>query len=204
MSEIRPLFDLLWILNSLTHERQLGASEPHLFGYLACVMSIYDGRDPSWWGYSFTTTRAGAPFAEDLAEALPLAVGAGLVVQEGSVISLTTAGESDAGSLRRLPSMASRLVYLRAATNAALALPLPTITEAVSSEPQLAQAVRLGQARALFDENGLALLRPHLDGLRDLHGASAASDPVADLSVRGILWLSYLVGRGKAPSVVGV
>jgi hypothetical protein len=198
MAANQSSFDLLWILAALSPvTRELDGSEAHLFAYLACLLAVYDGREPTWWGYAFTTTRVGAPFSSDLDQAQDVLVGSGLIEQRDTLLVLTDAGGQEAAELALLPSSLQRLSYLRAATNSALALPLPSITNAISREPQLSHAVPLRQLRALLDDTGLVLLEPHFDSLRTVLGRLGAEDKTAELSIHGIFWLTYLAHQAE-------
>jgi hypothetical protein len=174
-------------------ERSLGglkSAEIHSVTYLACLLSIYDGHLPDEWEYSYTSTKAGAPFSTSIDEAVGRMLATRTLTTDGQLLTPSEKGHQIFEQLKMLPSLHGRERFLEAACGVTLMMPLPTVTEAVLHEPQLQAAVALGQLRPLLDETGLAVIRPHIEGLRLV--LQEEETPRADLLVPAALWLSYL------------
>jgi hypothetical protein len=167
-----------------------GASEGelHTLAYLSCLLAVFNGNPPVWWGYPFTATRAGAPFAHALREAIQEEQRAGLLVLHDRVLRPSDAGNHELRAIRPLILNRRRVRYLEAASATALAMPLPSVSDALSFEPGLRRALRFVRTKALLDQAGLDLLANQFRVLEQ-----ALDDDVdADLLVPSVVWLTYL------------
>lgn len=183
-------FDVGFVCAQL--ERNLGGLRPaeiHSVTYLSCLLSIYDGCAPGAWEYLYTSTKAGTPFSPDIDQAIDRMLAGALLAEDGQLLVLSEKGRGLLQGLRALPSLSGRERFLEPACSVTLTMPLPAVTEALLHEPQLEAAVSLGQLRPLLDETGLAVVRPHLVGLR---AAMSEHGPLRDLIVPAIVWMSYL------------
>jgi hypothetical protein len=172
-----------------------GESEIANFGYLGCLLSVYRGLPPSDWGYSFAATKAAAPYSEELSEALESCRLSGLVDEGGNGFSLSIRGSVELEGLSQLRRFSSRRAYIDAACQSATAIPLPLVTESLSAEPQLRQALRLSSLRPLLDEAGRHVVLSHFAALSQ---AVAQSE---DLFVPAVVWLAYLARQVEADAV---
>lgn len=163
--------------------------ELHTLAYLACLLSVYDDHDVRWWGYRFTATRAGAPFAYALDQALTAASEAGLLVRGDRVWSVSERGRVELEQLEPLVLNHRRLAYLKAAGGAALAMPLPSVASALSAEPGLRRALNFVRTRELLDETGVSLLEDQFAVVSEALEDDAAA---RDLMVPAVVWLTYL------------
>ena len=188
-SSARAAYDALELAGRLAEQGERGftAGELHSLAYLGCLLAVYDGREPRWWGYTFTATTTGAPYALALAEAVDRLL-ARERLAETDVVLLTRDGREELDALRGFAMNERRARYLAGACDAAIALPLPSVTEAISYEPQMASGVELGVKQPLLDETGLELVRPHLEALREALGER----PGGTMMVPAVLWLTYL------------
>jgi len=180
------------------------AAEIHSFAYLACLLSMYDGHHGSEWGYAFTATPAGAPFAPELADATDRVRSAGLLVEHRPLFALSDAGRRILETLSRLKMLAPRLPYLSAATASAALLPLPSVRDALAHEPQLRAAMDSIGASELLDDAGVEIVRAQFDAVRDALAADGRSR--AGLVVPAVVWLTYLadaVRRDEHAEAVG-
>jgi hypothetical protein len=188
---VAATFDALWLANALQRAADGGSrAELHTLAYLGCLMSVFDKRAANWWSYGFTATRAGAPFARALSEAIDAAERAGLLRRRSRVTVPTERGRHELDAMGGWPLNRRRVRYLDAASATALAIPLPSVADALSFEPGLRRTLRFVRVRSLLDEAGVALLEKQFD---DLHEA-LADRPTAsqDLMVPAVLWLTYL------------
>jgi hypothetical protein len=186
-------FDCLSIIDELVQiAGGAGESEIANFGYLSCLLSVYRGAPPSDWGYGFAATKVAAPYSEDLSEALETCRLSGLVDEGASGFSLSSRGLAELEGLSGLRRFSPRRSYLRAACQSATAIPLPLVTESLSAEPQLRQALRLASQRPLLDEAGRHVVLSHFSAL-------AQAVPAAeDLFVPAVVWLAYLARQVEA------
>jgi hypothetical protein len=190
-------FDALWLADALQRSVDGGSrAELHTLAYLGCLLAVFDGRAPAWWAYRFTATRAGAPFAQALSEGVDAAEQAGMFRRRGHVLRLTDRGRRELDVTAGWPLNARRVRYLDAASATALAIPLPSVADALSFEPGLRRALRFVKVRALLDEAGLALLEAQFAALE----SALAQQPRAeeDLMVPAVVWLTYLAQERPA------
>jgi hypothetical protein len=174
------------------------AVELHLFAYLGCLMSIYDGRTPSQWQYSFVATPSGAPYAEVLAGETQRLRAAGMLVEEGPLLAPSRQGQELLESLRDLSASQERAPYLEAACAAASVLPLPTVAHAVAAEPGLQNALGAHAPRELLGDAELTLVDEQFGAVTEALAERVAEK--ADLLVPTSLWLSYLDAVSKGAS----
>lgn len=188
-----PTFDTLTIASALGASSG-GATEQEIqsFAYLSCLLALYEGKDVSWWTYTFTATEVGTPFSDDLRECSEHLLATGLLSRFDSVLKPTSKGRRDLAFFQTLRIYEPRQRYLSAACSCVLSLPLATIGATLVQDPQLRPAIELAQTRALLDETGMALLRPHLEGLREVLNYDRLSQADRDLMIPAVLWLEYL------------
>jgi hypothetical protein len=189
-------FDALVIVDRLGRtEGGATPAELHVFSYLACLMSLYDGRVPGEWAYGFAATPSGAPYAVALADECDRLRAAGKLIDRREVLMLTDPGREEVTLFRSLASFSARERYLEASCAAATLLPLPAVADALSLEPQLQQALRAPSARELFKAAGCALLDQHFSALSDT--LRQRSPDTSDLLVAVTVWLTYLTISGR-------
>jgi hypothetical protein len=185
-------FDALFITKNLSSLTQgLTQDEISVFSYLACLLSLYDSKQPSWWQYSFTATEAGYPSSDTLREACSLLVAAGSLAKHVETLELTSVGDDDVDSLARFGSYQPRIPYLAAACSTALTQSLPSIGDSISADPQLRSALLSSQVKPLLDRTGAALLQPYIDGLQNAMDSAGVGSHKEDLLVPAMVWISY-------------
>jgi hypothetical protein len=162
--------------------------------YLACLMAVYDGHPPQWWGFGYSVTETGAPFAREPSAAVGGLVAARWLLRDGRVHRLSTAGRTEFDFESTLGPNQRRLRYLRAASSAALSMPLPSISDALSHEPGLRRALSYLRRKQLLDETSLALLSEQFAALTD--GLGRAPQDREDLMIPVVVWLTYLTQTG--------
>lgn len=190
-------FDVLAIADRLGQtEGGVAPAELHIFSYLACLMSLYDGRGSAEWSYGFAATPAGAPYAVVLAEECDRLRAAGRLLDHGEVVVLSETGVQEVAGLRGFKSLLVRERYLEAACASATLLPLPSVADALSFEPQLQRALRAPSTRELFKPVGQALLNEHFRALADALRQRAPD--TSDLLVATTVWLTYLAVSGQS------
>lgn len=200
-ASVAAVYDIYFISSELS-QREGGVSraEIHSISYLACLLGVYDGLPVDAWRYEFASTKAGAPYAGAIDQALVLLQATGAITESSGLFSLTERGRSIFRGIRRLPSLSGRERYLDPACSVSLALSLPTVTEAVTNEPQLRVAMSLGQSRRLLDQPGVVVVDEHFRGLRSVLGTDSGQP--SHLFTAAIVWLTYLSQQSQAAEVI--
>lgn len=190
-------FDALFITDALSgFAAGAGVVELHLFAYLACLVSIYDGCEASDWQYEFVATPAGAPYAAALAAECDRLRATGLLVDQGPLLKLSPLAEADITVIRRFATARARTPYLDAACSAATLLPLPNVTNAIANEPGLQQALRQHGSKELLNQTELMLVDTQFRAVSDALAERPGTH--ADLLVPTTLWLGYLNATTRA------
>jgi len=166
-----------------------GASQMEFqrIAFLSCLLSIYQAKPASDWGYRFANTGAGTPFSDELSDAIGfLLIGAQLLHSNGR-IRITEGGRAMLMTIRGLDSMAGRSECLDAACASMLAVPRATMTNGLDQEPTVAASHLRSGATMLLQEPHLQMLHDHFDVL-----AKVISPRDLDLFSPSVLWLSYM------------
>ena len=173
----------------------ISVPELHLYAYLGCLLALFDGVPVADWGYRFTVTREGIPFSADLETARDGAVQRGVILLQERIL-VKQGGERFDEEFKlycELEQSARRRDWLRAAVQCALALPVGAIRDAVNRSPGVAEGLRDGHARVLFDYDDVESLYEEFETVRKVLGENAGQ-----LLQPAILWLSARVLRGGA------
>jgi len=188
MANASASFDFLFVTGKLCARFGTGTfGEIHLFSYLACLLSLFRRQPVADWGYSFAGLDTGSPFSADLQAACRELELAGLVTDNAGTITITTEGRKELEFLSTLQHFGSRKSYLTAALESLLSFPVGMVRNALSMEPGLRPALKLGGTRPLLEEAGLAQLYEHFEALYGVLGQAH------DLLVPSSVWLTYLL-----------
>jgi len=164
-------------------------SDVHLFAYLACLLSLYSGRTPQDWGYSFAATSKGYPFAHDIADSLQSLLISGCLHSDTNGITISSKGEEEYQLNGSLGRNGEREIFLAGACSAILAMPLGMIRWAISEEPELKRA-RVISDMLLLQPPGVLRIYDHLQAL-----SKAVGEESSDLMVPAVAWLSFLAKK---------
>lgn len=166
--------------------------EVHLYAYLGCILGLFKGQAVGDWGYPFAVTSEGFPFSVQLENARSVVVARGLVDEDGEGMMAARRDElvAEIASLLTLGSWGDRRLWLRAATQCALALPVGSIRHAISQTPGIAASVRLGQRRYLLQPDDIDLLYEEYKIVSSVLGSD-----VKDLLSPAVIWLSARILR---------
>jgi hypothetical protein len=86
-------FDALFIARELSLKLgNAAAGEIHLFAYLGCLLSLFEGKPAAEWGYNFAGLESGSPFSPELYEANMELDRVGFLASEGSRVVITDLG----------------------------------------------------------------------------------------------------------------
>jgi hypothetical protein len=188
MANASAAFDFLFITERLS--AKLGTAtfgEVHLFAYLSCLLSLFRRQPVAEWGYNFAGLDQGAPFSPELHAAYSDLESAGLVASKGEAFILTPEGKQELESLSDLQQLEFRRPCLEAACDSLLSFPVGMVRNAMSMEPGLRPALRVGGTRPLLDAGAIAQLHEHFDALYTVLGQTH------DLLVPSTVWLTYLL-----------
>lgn len=192
MANASASFDFLFITGKLCARFGTATSgEIHLFSYLACLLSLFRGQPVADWGYSFAGLDSGSPFSAELQAARPGLELAGLIVGKAGSITITPQGERELEFLSALHHFGSRKSYLTAALESLLSFPVGMVRNALSMEPGLRPAIKVGGTRPLLEETALGQLHEHFEALYSVLGESH------DLFVPSTVWLTYLLKSSR-------
>ena len=181
-------FDCLSIgLRIQTALGNVSSGEVHLFAYLACLLSVYEGSAASNWGYTFAGTHHGSPYGPELEDARQQMLALGLLAQDNEYLTISDLGRQERDDLTGLSQNLRREKYLEAACSSLLTLPVGVIRSALSEDPMLKSSSSLRSTRTLFAGAGLELLYDHFRALSTAIGAGTV-----DLLVPATVWLTYL------------
>lgn len=186
-------FDCLALLsNAPASVRPLSSRELHLFSYLACLLALFEGEPIADWGYEFALTSRGYPHSADFEAAREALVRTGmLVAADDDSLAVSGRAIAELEALSSLSNLNSRLRWLTAATDCALALPVGSIRYAVTSRPDLIAATGSGHPRDLVTDLYVAQIHDE----RTLIEAALGGES-ADLLAPAVAWLSlYVLGR---------
>lgn len=190
------IFDSLYL--SKTLQENLGdfaRSEIHLFSYLACLLSLYDGHPISFWGYSYIKNEYGSPFSFEIEEAIKTSESQRFLSKnDDKYLIITESGLEILNHLTNHAVFSDRLLYLNVAITSITLLPFGMVKESVSNEPVLNSAQNHDKRRNLIDENNVAmnLLYDHFRILK-----LALSDKYNDITVPALVWINKLFESRK-------
>lgn len=186
--EPEAFFDTLRIADVL--DEPLGGvsrMEIQRISFLSCLLSIYQAKPVSDWGYRFANTGAGTPFSDQLNEAVVHLLSQASLTESGGRLRITDSGRAMLAMLSNFDSMAERPPCLEAACASMLAVPRSTMSDGLDQEPTIAASHLRSGATMLLEEPHLSMLHEHFSVL-----AQVIPPSQGDLLSPSVLWLSYM------------
>ncbi|SFH01620.1 hypothetical protein SAMN05518865_13024 [Duganella sp. CF458] len=170
----------------------VSTTELHLFAYLACVLSLFQGNPIGDWGYSFGLSQDGFPFSADLEFSKQTLINNGFIDANdfGSLTPIYPEIRAEIDFLQGMSMTSTRRKWLQAATQCSLALPLGSIRYAMSKTPGIRSAQMLKQRRQLLDSHEIAFYYEEYKIVESVLGEVSE-----DLLSPAVLWLSAKVMR---------
>jgi hypothetical protein len=159
--------------------------EVHLFSYLACLLSLYDGRRLESWGYSFSATVEGAPFSSWLDGAIEASIRRGDISQSENTMRLTSLGMAERTRLQSLEILGGREIFIESSCSSLLLVPIGMVRRAVWMDRNIQSSHVLQTNRWLFDLNSAENLDEDFTILREELGHVAS-----DLLTASVIWLT--------------
>ena len=170
-------------------------AEMHLYAYLANVVALAGGAPVSDWGYRFSITVNGFPFAHDLEIARENLVLRSIVREEGGHLwPGDNLFEAEISLLEQLVQSGRRKAWLGDALACALQLPRGAIRDAINHSPGVATSLRDRRASALLKEAEVEEIYGEFKLVRDVLGPK-----VEDLLEPVVVWLSARVMAKSKP-----
>ena len=185
--------DTMFILNDAPKSVvPLTVIEMHLFSYLGCILALFRGKPIGDWGYSYAITSNGFPFSVQFEDARRSVITSGLatVTHDETIEPQYPELAQELEIICSIGSWTERRNCLRAATECAVALPVGSIRYAVEQSPGVSTSIKLGQRRALLEDEDVTLLYEEFKLVSSVLGGV-----VDDLLSPAVIWLSARVLR---------
>ena len=186
------IFDCLAIGNGIqTAMGNFSLEELHIFGYLACLLSLYRRLPVSEWGYNFVLSEEGLPFSHDMVQSFDHICQSGYLSSIGHYYHLSSEGESLLEQLKTLVLYRKRLPLVDGACASLFAIPINVVRDAVTNVAEIKRATAVKSARRLLVESSMEQLYEQFQILSATFGVE-----IADLMIPATAWLSYLAQEG--------
>ena len=174
-------FDCLFVIDRLQRLRpSVPPSEIHLFAYLGCLLWMYQRRQASDWGYPFIASEMGAPFSQEIGNALKGLTERGYLGREREHVRSTGLAESTLSVLASLELNQDRAECLDAACACTAAFSVGIVGSALEHEPDLSRSKGMPSTRFLLEDNARTKLYQQFDALR-----SSLKERTTDLRLPG-------------------
>lgn len=168
--------------------------EMHLYAYLANLVALAGGMPVADWGYRFSVTTEGFPFAHDLESARENLIQRSIVREKGGDLwSGEEQFETELDLLSQLMQSARRIDWLDGAFMCALQLPRGSVRDAINHSPGMAISLRDRRASALLREAEVEEIYGEFALIREVLEFEAGNliDPI-------VVWLSArILATGK-------
>ncbi|MDE2692449.1 MAG: hypothetical protein OXI49_18300 [Acidobacteriota bacterium] len=167
----------------------ISIAEMHLYAYLANLVAVRRGVPVSDWGYRFSVTADGFPFAHDLEDARENLVRRSIVrVDHDGLRPGADFFESEIHLLEGLVQSARRRAWLDDAFACALHLPRGAVRDAVNHSPGVATGLRHQRASALLKDADVEQIYGEFALIGEVLGPDAE-----DVLQTIVVWLSARV-----------
>ncbi|AGC75975.1 hypothetical protein LX97_00653 [Nonlabens dokdonensis] len=164
--------------------------EIQLFSYLACLLSLYDGKTLTYWNYHFIKNDIGAPYSVQINEAIKLLNRNDMLISDDGYLQITDRGMINFNRLSELNLNADREKYLNASVNCLQYSPFSVVKESLFKEPILNDVIEISDRKNLLDEEDLSVELLY-EQFTSLH--KALEGKYSDhLVVPALTWLSLL------------
>jgi hypothetical protein len=184
----RAAFDYLAIVKLIGRTfTDVSEAEVHLFAYFACLLSVYAGAPANDWGYEFTRTRSGSPFAKAVSDAGDLVLNGRLIYEEAGLRRLAPRGAEMVNEMKSLHDNAARYPFIEAACSSVLTMPFGEVRAALTQEPTLRNSTLADRVDSLIEGNALGELHEQFKALNEAIGMN-----IRDLLLPAVIWLTFL------------
>ena len=164
-------------------------AEMHLYAYLGNLVAFNAGVPVSDWGYSFSVTSGGFPFANALEDATENLVCRSIVLADVDGLQRgDNLFDEEMSVLAGIVQSARRRNWLRAALACALQLPHGTVRDAINHSPGMVASLRHRRVSTLLERADLDEIHEEFALIRTVLGPQAD-----DLLQPVVVWLSARV-----------
>lgn len=172
----------------------VSVAELHLYAYLANLVALNRGVPVSDWGYRFSVTADGFPFAHELKDATENLVRRSVLgVENGHVRRGEDLFEQEFGVLDGLVQSARRKPWLDDALTCVLHLPHGAVRDAINHSPGMVMGLRERRASVLLREADVDEIYREFELIEEVLGRDAD-----DLLRPVVVWLSArIVSKGR-------
>jgi hypothetical protein len=166
----------------------ISVAELHLYAYLANLIALNRGMPVSDWGYAFSVTTEGFPFAYELEVARENLERRSIIYEEdGCLRREGNLFVAEISVMDCLAQSARRKQWLRDALVCALNLPRGAVRDAISNSPGVLASLRHRRASVLLKDADIAALYSEFALIRDVLGSDSGDlQPI-------VVWLSARV-----------
>lgn len=182
-------YDVLRIGEKLQMKNgDFSVSEIFLFGYLSCLMSIYDGMPTSFWGYLFVKNELGMPLSSDILKVVDYLEKMNEINHIDAYYRITDNGYRRLSDFGTLHNFNRRNIFIDAACDCLVAVPLGILREMLKNDP-ISLSANTNDIKLLNDDSNYAMgiLHEQFEILNEV-----LNKKYDDLFIPAISWLKYL------------
>ena len=170
----------------------ISIAEMHLYAYLANLISLNRGMPVADWGYGFSVTTEGFPFAHDLEQARQNLIGRSIIRENDSGLwPERELLEAEVAVLESLRQSERRKEWLTDAFACALNLPQGAVRDAINRSPGVALSLRLRRAASLLKDTDVEEIYEEFELIKKVLGPESE-----DMLQPVVVWLSGRVITG--------
>lgn len=193
------------LLDALVFSRELVAlhdaayvGEIHLLSYCACLLYYASDKTADNWGYGFSATSNGSPFATTIDTAISVLSSRRVLRQRGQRLRCGELAEEWLEQIVRSELHATRMSFLSSATELLLLFPIGLLRAGLREEPGLIRARRENDKRSLLQDVDLVDLREEMAVVREVVGDHLT------FGVSAATWIACLLDRARLwPAAIG-
>ena len=192
MTNAFAVFDTLYIIERTSKQCSgLSVNELSFLSYFGCLLSLYNGRPASEWGYDFLRNDLGAPVSAELFDSCDLLEMNGELIRERAVFRLTGRGENRLCFFMSLEEFKIRVEYLNAACDCLLMESILDILSTISKDAVISESsVHALKVLNSTDNSALTLLHQQFDVIKRAIGFRG------NLFIPATSWLLFLRQNG--------
>lgn len=190
-------FDIFYILEYLEKEYdEVNIDEVQHMMYLALLLSLFKKNKISDWGYKFIY-KDGLPISSEVLTTIKAMISRNQVEYKNEYLKLSSSMKklNIIDRLVNSEKFRGREVYLKAALDATISIPMPIIVRSIEEEPMIKKNTELGDVRTReFLGEGTSSINLY-SNFKSI--AEVLKDNSSNLWIVSILWLKYLYSVQK-------
>lgn len=189
-------YDIMYYLSSkINRYPEQTVYEISTMLYLAELLSIYDGRLASEWGYNFAYNEYGAPVSSEIICEIKTLCSFGIVLQsEDGYYRINSTSNILQGS-SKLSYLSWKTRYIDTAITSLLTKPFPKVVSAIQEEPGISSLTKRNKTSTLLTDRLSNVLFKDFNVLKEV-----IQDNDIDLIVPASIWIDYLISQKNQES----